>query len=242
MIEQFLNSSPIMIAGPCAIESEEQMDQVGEFLQAQNIKFMRGSAYKPRTSPNSFQGLGPEGLKILKTTADKYDLTTVTEVMDTQDVELVAAHTDILQIGSRNMQNFSLLKAIGRSQKPVLLKRGLMATIKEWLSAAEYIANEGNHEIILCERGIRTFENYTRNTLDLAAVPIIRNESPYPIIVDPSHATGRKELILPMSKAALAAGAHGLFIEIHPNPPEALSDKDQQLNFDEFKKLLKALP
>jgi len=229
---------PIIIAGPCSIESEEQIQKAAYIVQELGGHILRGGAFKPRTSPYSFQGLGEEGLKLLKEAGDAYDLPIVSEVMDTRDVEMVFKYVDILQIGSRNMQNFSLLKEVGKTNKPILLKRGMTATIEDWLMAAEYVAYEGNSNIILCERGVRTFETYTRNTLDIAAVPIIKSLSNLPIIVDPSHGTGRKELILPMSKASLAAGADGIMIEIHPNPCEALSDGDQSLDFDEFNALM----
>ncbi|ABW18957.1 3-deoxy-7-phosphoheptulonate synthase [Alkaliphilus oremlandii] len=231
----------IVIAGPCSIENEQQIDAAANIVKKLGGHILRGGAFKPRTSPYSFQGLGEEGLRLLKEAGEKYGLPVVSEVMDTRDVEMVSKYVDILQIGSRNMQNFSLLKEVGRTQKPILLKRGMTATIEDWLMAAEYIAYEGNEDIILCERGVRTFETYTRNTLDLAAVPIIKNLSKLPIIVDPSHGTGRKELIRPMTKASLAAGADGVMIEIHPNPCEALSDGEQSLNFEEFHILMKEI-
>lgn len=230
--------APVIIAGPCSIESEEQIYKAAHILSKLGGHILRGGAFKPRTSPYSFQGLGEEGLRLLREAGDEYGLPIVSEVMDTRDVELVSKYVDIVQVGSRNMQNFSLLKEVGKGNKPVLLKRGMSATIEEWLMAAEYIAYEGNLNIILCERGIRTFETYTRNTLDITAVPIVKNLCRLPIIVDPSHGTGRKELILPMSKAALAAGADGLMIEIHPSPCDALSDGEQSLDFDEFSILI----
>lgn len=227
-----------VISGPCAIESYEQMDKIAEVISRNGSKIIRGGAFKPRTSPYSFQGLGEEGLEIIKEVAKKYNLKVVSEIMDTRDIEMVSKYVDIIQIGSRNMQNFSLLREVGRQDKPILLKRGMTATIEEWLSAAEYIAYEGNDKIILCERGIRTFETYTRNTLDLAAVPIIKNLSKLPIIVDPSHGTGRRELVIPMAKAAIAVGADGVMVEIHPCPECSVSDSQQTLDLAEYVKLL----
>lgn len=227
-----------IIAGPCAVESYEQMEKIGYFLDSLNVRYLRGGAFKPRTSPDSFQGLGFEGLKILKEIKNKYNFKIVSEVTDPRDVEKAYEYIDIIQIGSRNMQNFILLKEVGKQDKPILLKRGMSATIKEWIMAAEYVRNEGNENIILCERGIRTFEDYTRNTLDLMSVPIIKSNTKYPILIDPSHGTGRRELVLPATKAALALGADGVIIEIHPEPSKALSDGFQSLDFDEFKKLI----
>ncbi|MCM8773287.1 MAG: 3-deoxy-7-phosphoheptulonate synthase [Candidatus Omnitrophica bacterium] len=236
----------IVIAGPCAIESEEQLFKVANAVKLSGAKVLRGGAFKPRTSPYNFQGLGEEGLKILKEASLKFGLPTATEVMDTRSVDLVSKYADILQIGARNMQNFNLLREVGQTRKPVILKRGLSATIQEWLMSAEYILSEGNFNVILCERGIRTFENFTRNTLDLSAVPIVKNLSHLPIIVDPSHATGKWNLVLPLSKAAIACGSDGLLIEVHHNPEEALSDGPQQLlperfacGMEELKKLAK---
>ena len=228
----------IVMAGPCAIENMEQIRETAYRVKQAGAKILRGGAYKPRTSPYSFQGLGLEGLKMLKEAAEEVGLPTITEVMDTRDVELVSKYSDILQIGTRNMQNFSLLKEVGQTNKPVLLKRGLSATIKEWLMAAEYIAIGGNTNIILCERGIRTFETYTRNTLDLSAVASVKQLSHLPVIVDPSHGTGKYNLVLPMSLAAVACGADGLMIEVHPRPQEALSDGPQSLIPDKFQELM----
>jgi len=228
----------IVMAGPCAIENMEQIRETAYRVKQAGAKILRGGAYKPRTSPYSFQGLGLEGLKMLKEAAEEVGLPTITEVMDTRDVELVSKYSDILQIGTRNMQNFSLLKEVGQTNKPVLLKRGLSATIKEWLMAAEYIASGGNTNIILCERGIRTFETYTRNTLDLSAVASVKQLSHLPVIVDPSHGTGKYNLVLPMSLAAVACGADGLMIEVHPRPQEALSDGPQSLIPDKFQELM----
>lgn len=224
----------IIIAGPCSVESVEQMEKIGKFLHKQGIKILRGGAYKPRTSPHSFQGLGFEGIKILNNIKEKYNFKIVTEVMDPRDIEKLYDYVDIFQIGSRNMYNYSLLKEIGKIDKPVLLKRGMSATIEEWIQGAQYIELGGNTNIILCERGIRGFDSYTRNTLDLMAVPIIKELTKYPIIVDPSHGTGRQELILPASLAAKALKAHGVMVEVHPNPEEALSDGAQSLNFPQF--------
>lgn len=228
-----------IIAGPCAVESEEQMYEIGKFLKDLGIKLLRGGAFKPRTSPYSFQGLGFEGLKILNKIKEEYNFKIVSEIMDPRDIEKSCEIIDIIQIGSRNMQNYSLLKEVGKLDKPILLKRGMSSTIREWLMAAEYIEAEGNKDIIFCERGIRTFEDYTRNTLDLVSVPIIKSLSNYPIIVDPSHGTGRWELVPSSTKAALAIGADGAIIEIHPEPSKALSDGRQSLNFNEFKKMYK---
>lgn len=232
-----VRNKPIIIAGPCSVENYELMDKTTEFLKKLGVDYIRGGAFKPRTSPYSFQGLGDEGLKILDEMKQKYGIKIVTEVMDARDIEAVSDIADILQIGSRNMYNYTLLKEIGKTNKKVILKRGMSATIEEWLSAAEYIAIEGNCEIILCERGIRTFETYTRNTLDLSCVPIIKKKTGLKIIVDPSHGTGLKELVHPMSLASIAAGADGLMIEVHPNPEAALSDGSQSIEFGAFTEL-----
>lgn len=224
----------VLIAGPCAVESREQVFQTAEAVKKGGGQILRGGAFKPRTSPYSFQGLGEEGLKILAEARERTGLRIVTEVMRTDHIDVVAEYADILQIGARNMQNFHLLREAGKTKKPVMLKRGLSATIEEWLNAAEYIMNEGNFNVILCERGIRTFETQTRNTLDLSAVPLIKRLSHLPIIVDPSHGTGKWRLVAPMSRAAIAAGADGLMIEVHPNPKEACSDGPQSLNLENF--------
>ncbi|MBU2504596.1 MAG: 3-deoxy-7-phosphoheptulonate synthase [Candidatus Omnitrophota bacterium] len=231
----------IVIAGPCSVETKEQLRQTAAKVKEAGALILRGGAFKPRTSPYAFQGLGEEGLKILKDVSDEFGVQTVTEVMDTRDVELVAKYADILQIGARNMQNFNLLKEIGQTRKPVILKRGLSATIKELLMSAEYILSGGNFNVILCERGIRTFEDFTRNTLDLSAVPAIKGLSHLPVIVDPSHATGMRSLISPLSRAAVACGADGLLIEVHPSPEEALSDGSQQLLPEQFAALMEEL-
>lgn len=228
----------VVIAGPCAVESEEQLMQTAEAVKAAGANMLRGGAFKPRTSPYDFQGLGLKALKVLEKAKKKYNLPIVTEVIDSRDVTWICEYVDILQIGARNMQNFALLKEVGKSSKPVLLKRGMYSTLKEWLNCAEYILSEGNPNVILCERGIRTFETYTRNTLDLSIVPSIREVTHLPVIVDPSHATGRLGLIKPMSLAAVAAGVDGLIIEVHYKPETALSDRDQQLNPEQFKKLM----
>ncbi len=230
-----------IIAGPCAIESEELMDEVASKLSTMGVKILRGGAFKPRTDPYSFQGLGKEGLEIIRNSADKYGMAVATEILDVRDIELVEQKADILQVGARNMQNFGLLKELGAIKKPILLKRGLSATIEELLLAAEYIVSHGNPEVILCERGIRTFEKETRSTLALATVPLIKELSHLPIIVDPSHATDKKSLIEPMTKAAIACGADGVIIEVHANPEKALSDAQQQLKPEEFKQMLENL-
>jgi len=228
-----------VIAGPCAVETRQQVFETAYFLKEEGIKFLRGGAYKPRTSPYSFQGLKEEGLEILKEASQETGLRIVTEVMDTREVELVSKYADVLQIGTRNMQNFSLLKEVGRTDKPVLLKRGQSATYRELLMAAEYIISEGNNQVILCERGIRTFTDETRNTLDISAIPIVKRYSHLPIIVDPSHASGDWRYIIPLSKAAVAAGADGLIVEVHPDPQNALSDGNQSLNFEQFRELMR---
>jgi len=231
----------VVIAGPCSIESEGQLKAVAQKVKKAGASVLRGGAFKPRSSPYTFQGLGEDGLKILKDVSLKIGIATATEVMDTRDVELVAKYSDCLQIGARNMQNFNLLKEVGQTKKPVILKRGLSATIKELLMSAEYILSEGNFKVILCERGIRTFENFTRNTLDISAVPVIKMLSHLPIVVDPSHAAGKWGLVGPLSKAAVVAGCDGLLVEVHPNPQEALSDGPQQLLPENFSSLMKEL-
>src|SRR3989338_5908098 len=228
----------IIIAGPCAIENYESLYEAAKSVKASGAKALRGGAFKPRTSPYTFQGLGEEGLKYLKDVGDKLGLPTVTEVMDTRDIELVARYADVLQIGARNMQNFVLLKEVGLTKKPVILKRGLSATVKEWLMSAEYILAGGNMNVILCERGIRTFEDSTRNTLDISAIPVVKQASHLPIIIDPSHASGRRDLVEPLAKAGIAAGCDGLIIEVHPRPEEALSDGAQSLTPESFAELI----
>lgn len=229
---------PIVIAGPCAVESEEQIMLTARAVKAAGAEFFRGGAFKPRTGPYSFQGLKEEGLKLLALAKQETGLPLVTEVMTSENVELVAKYVDVLQVGARNMQNFDLLRELGRIRKPVLLKRGLSATIEEFLAAAEYILAEGNPQVILCERGIRTFETATRNSLDLSVIPIIKELSHLPIMVDPSHATGKRNLVPPMAKASLVAGAHGIMIEVHPEPEKALSDGPQSLTIPGFEKLM----
>jgi 3-deoxy-7-phosphoheptulonate synthase len=230
-----------VMAGPCAVENAENLLEIAEAVKSAGARILRGGAFKPRTSPYTFQGLGEEGLAYLAETRKKTGLLIVTEVMDTTEVELVAKYSDILQIGTRNMQNFRLLQEVGKYRKPVLLKRGLSATIKEFLMAAEYIMSRGNHEVILCERGIRTFEPSTRNTLDLCAIPVIKQLSHLPIIVDPSHGTGKWEYVAPMAKAAIAAGADGLMIEVHLDPEKALSDGEESLKPPKFKAMMDEL-
>jgi 3-deoxy-7-phosphoheptulonate synthase len=226
-----------MIAGPCAVESEEQMMKAAAGVKAAGAAFLRGGAYKPRTSPYSFQGMEEEGLKILRKAADAYGLKTVTEITDHDLIETAAPYCDMFQIGARNMQNFRLLKAVGRTKTPVLLKRGIANTIEEWLDAAEYIMSEGNCGVVLCERGIRTFETATRNTLDISAVPVVRERSCLPILIDPSHAAGKAAYVESLSLAGIAAGADGLIIEVHPNPRQALSDAAQQLTPEAYGEL-----
>ena len=227
-----------IIAGPCSVETEEQIFEVASFLKSVGVRFIRGGAFKPRTSPYRFQGLGMEGLKMIRRAADEYGLRVVTEVIDSSLIDDIYPYADILQVGSRNMQNFYFLKQLGKVDKPVLLKRGMYAKMDEWLMAAEYILNEGNERVILCERGIRTFDTSVRNTMDIAAIPLMKNLSHLPVFADPSHGTGRRDLISPVSLASIAAGADGLLIEIHPNPEKALSDGMQSLYLDQFKELL----
>ncbi|NLY75487.1 MAG: 3-deoxy-7-phosphoheptulonate synthase [Firmicutes bacterium] len=227
-----------VIAGPCAVESREQLLEVAAGLKQAGAGGLRGGAFKPRTSPYSFQGLEEKGLKFLAEARQKTGLPIVTELMNLTELDLVVKYTDIIQIGARNMQNFGLLRAVGRQSKPVLLKRGLAATVEEWLMAAEYIMSEGNPHVILCERGIRTFETATRNTLDLSAVTLVKSLSHLPVVVDPSHGTGKRKLVLPMAKAAVVAGADGLLIEVHPDPANALSDGEQSLDLSEFGHLI----
>lgn len=228
----------VIVAGPCAVENEEQMLNTARLVKKAGASMLRGGAFKPRTSPYAFQGLEEEGLKILKSVSTEVGIPFVTEVVNPRDVDLVARYADMFQIGARNMQNFTLLKEVGKTKKPVILKRGLAATIEEWLMAAEYILSEGNFAVVLCERGIRTYETSTRNTLDLSAIPAIQRLSHLPILADPSHGTGKRHLVLPLSRAAVAAGADGLLIEVHPDPESALSDGPQSLNFSEFEALM----
>jgi len=231
---------PVLIAGPCAIESAEQVGAIAAFLASRGIRIMRGGAFKPRTDPYSFQGLGVDGLRLGREAADAHGLAFVTEVMDAADVAACAEHAHMVQIGARNMQNFTLLRAAARSGRPVLLKRGLAATIEEWVMAAEYLLHGGNDQVVLCERGIRTFERFTRNTLDVSAVALAKLETHLPVLVDVTHSGGRPDLLVPLTKAGLAVGADGVMIEVHPNPAVALSDNKQQIDFEAFDAYLEA--
>jgi 3-deoxy-7-phosphoheptulonate synthase len=228
-------------AGPCSVESREQIEATAQAVAASGANVLRGGAFKPRTSPYAFQGLGGEGLKLLRDAGDRFGMSVVTEVLDPRDVELVAQHADMLQIGTRNMQNFTLLREVGDARKPVLLKRGLSATIEEWLLAAEYLLVAGNAEVVLCERGVRSFDSATRNLLDLAAVPLVHSLTHLPVIVDPSHGTGLAKLVAPMAAAGVSAGADGLLVEVHPDPPAAASDGPQSLTFEQFESLMERL-
>ena len=236
-----LGGAPQLIAGPCSVESEEQLDEVAGALARRGVRFLRGGAFKPRTSPYSFQGLGIPGLRLLREAADRHGMAVVSEILDPRHLEAALQYSDVLQVGARNMYNYELLKLLGGTDKPVMLKRGFMATLEEFILAAEYIAKEGNERIILCERGIRTQERWTRNTLDLSAVPLLRLETPFPVVVDVAHGTGRKDLMVPMAKAAFAAGAHAVMVEVHPNPPLALSDNAQQMDLAEFEAFVGAV-
>lgn len=233
-----IGAEPVIIAGPCAVEDEDQMAQVGELLGRLGVTFLRGGAFKPRTSPYSFQGLGERGLELLRRAADKAGLKVVTEVSDPRAVELVSSYADVLQVGARNMYNYDLLRELGRCEKPVLLKRGLAATLEELILAAEYIVHEGNEDVLLCERGIRTFERETRFTLDIAAIPLLRQASVLPVVVDVSHAAGRRDILVPLARAAIAAGACGVMVEVHPDPSMARSDGHQQLDMKGFERFL----
>jgi 3-deoxy-7-phosphoheptulonate synthase len=233
--------SVVMMAGPCTVESEEQVGTIARFMSECGIRVLRGGAFKPRTSPYSFQGMGESGLKVLRKAADKYGLIVISEIMNQTQIPMFLDFVDILQVGARNMQNFDLLKELAKIKKPVLLKRGPSATIEEWLLSAEYIMTGGNHDVILCERGIRTFENYTRNTLDISAIPVIKKLSHLPILVDPSHGTGRRDKVAPMARAAVAAGADGLLIEVHHAPETALCDGAQSLYPAQFRELMSQL-
>ncbi|MDO8491475.1 MAG: 3-deoxy-7-phosphoheptulonate synthase [Dehalococcoidia bacterium] len=228
----------VVMAGPCAVENEQQLLETARAVKAAGANILRGGAFKPSTSPYSFRGLGEDGLKILASARDETGLPVITEVMTPKDVDLVARYADIIQVGARNMQNFILLEEVGKTQKPIMLKRGMAATIQEWLLSAEYILAQGNRQLMLCERGIRTFETYTRNTMDISAIPVINKVSHLPIIADPSHGTGKWYLVTPLAMAAVAAGADGLIIEVHPNPDSALKDGAQSLTFDNFANLM----
>ena len=231
----------IVMAGPCSAESEEQVEVTAAAVKRAGAKILRGGAFKPRSSPYSFQGLGEAGLRMLRTAADRHDLKLVTEVMEVSQIELIEGYADILQVGARNMQNFSLLRELGHAQKPVLLKRGISATIEEWLLSAEYVLAGGNKNVILCERGIRTFESFTRNTLDISAIPVVQQLSHLPVIADPSHGTGRRDKVASMARAAVAAGADGLIIEVHRDPDHALSDGAQSMFPAQFERLMAEL-
>jgi len=231
----------IVMAGPCSAESEEQVDATAAAVKKAGAKVLRGGAFKPRSSPYSFQGLGEEGLRLLRAAASQHDLKLVSEIMDIGQIALIDKYADVFQVGARNMQNFTLLRELGRTRKPVLLKRGIAATIEEWLLSAEYVLAGGNAQVILCERGIRTFESYTRNTLDISAIPVVKKLSHLPIIADPSHATGRRDKVAPVARAAVAAGADGLLIEVHCDPDRALSDGAQSLLPGQFDRLMAEL-
>jgi 3-deoxy-7-phosphoheptulonate synthase len=231
----------VMMAGPCSVESPEQIETIAALVAAQGVRVLRGGAFKPRTSPYSFQGMGKKGLQLLRAAADAHDMLVVSEVMDLTQLPLVMEYVDVLQVGARNMQNYNLLKEVGKVTKPVLLKRGISATLEELLLSAEYIMTGGNYNVVLCERGIRTFESYTRNTLDISAIPVIKKLSHLPIIVDPSHGTGRRDKVPPMARAALAAGADGIMIEVHNDPEKALSDGAQSLYPAQLEQLMKEL-
>jgi 3-deoxy-7-phosphoheptulonate synthase len=228
----------VSMAGPCSVESREQIEAVADIIADAGAQVMRGGAFKPRSSPYSFQGMGEEGLKLMRAAADRRGLAVVSEVMDQTQIALLSQYSDILQIGARNMQNFNLLREIGKTRKPVLLKRGIAATIEELLLAAEYIMSGGNYEVILCERGIRTFETYTRNTMDVSAIPVVKKLSHLPIVGDPSHGTGRREMVAPMARAAIAAGADGLIVEVHPDPDKAASDGAQTITPAQFREMM----
>ncbi len=231
----------VVMAGPCSVEGQEMLMKTAEAVKKAGATFLRGGAFKPRTSPYSFQGLGEEGLKYLREAGDRYGLLVVTEVMDPRNVELVAQYADMLQIGARNMQNFDLLKECGTSKKPVLLKRGLSATVEELLLSAEYLLSKGNFKVMLCERGIRTFETATRNTIDINAIPVVKKETHLPILIDPSHGTGKRAYVAPIAKAAIAAGCDAIMVEVHPDPEQAKSDGPQSLMFHQFEALMKEM-
>jgi 3-deoxy-7-phosphoheptulonate synthase len=228
----------VTMAGPCSVESKEQIECIAGIVAAQGAQILRGGAFKPRSSPYSFQGLGEEGLKLMRAAADRHNLLVVSEIMDHTQLPMLLTYADILQIGARNMQNFNLLREVGKVRKPVLLKRGISATVEELLLAAEYVMSGGNYDVILCERGIRTFETYTRNTMDVSAIPVVKKLSHLPIVGDPSHGTGRRDLIFPMARAAVAAGADGLLVEVHPDPDHAASDGAQTLNPAQYAEMM----
>jgi len=230
-----------IMAGPCSVESEEQIFTIAEIVSKAGAKILRGGAFKPRTSPYSFQGLGEKGLELIRKAADKFGLLVITEIMESSQIDLIEKYTDIFQVGARNMQNFSLLRDLGKASKPVMLKRGLSATIDDWLMSAEYILSSGNQNVMLCERGIRTFETYTRNTFDISAIPVVHKRSHLPVIADPSHATGIRDKVIPMARAAVAAGADGIMVEVHHDPEKALSDGPQALLPEQFTELMKQI-
>ena len=231
----------IVMAGPCSVETEEQVFKIAKYVKDSGAKILRGGAFKPRTSPYTFQGLGEDGLKLMRAAANEYNLKVITEVMDKSQIDLVEKYTDILQIGARNMQNYMFLKDLGKASKPVMLKRGPAATIEEWLMSAEYILAGGNEKVILCERGIRTFETATRNTMDISSIPVIKKKSHLPIIADPSHGVGIRDKVIPMARAAVAAGADGIMVEVHHDPAHALSDGPQSLYPDQFVQMMKEI-
>lgn len=238
---EFGGKETIVMAGPCSIESKEQIHRIAERVAKAGAKVLRGGAFKPRTSPYAFQGMGEEGLKVMREAADKNNLIMITEAMDKDQIDLVNEYTDIIQVGARNMQNFSFIRALGKTNKPIFLKRGIAATIEEWLMSAEYIMSGGNQNVIFCERGIRTFETYTRNTMDISAIPVIQKLSHLPIFADPSHGTGIRSKVIPMARASVAAGAHGLMIEVHDDPDKAMSDGAQSLYPEQFDDLMKQI-
>jgi len=238
---EFGGDETIVMAGPCSVESREQIMTIAEKVAKAGAKVLRGGAYKPRSSPYSFQGLGEKGLEYMREAADKFNLLMITEVMDKEKIDIVNEYTDIIQVGARNMQNFTFISALGKTDKPVFLKRGISATIEEWMMSAEYILSGGNKNVIFCERGIRTYETYTRNTMDISAIPVVQKLSHLPIFADPSHGTGIRSKVIPMARASVAAGAHGLMIEVHHDPDKALSDGAQSLYPDQFEDLMKQI-
>ena len=231
----------VIMAGPCSVENRDQIEQAAEIVARDGASVIRGGAFKPRTSPYSFQGLGEEGLKMLRVAADRHNLLAISEVMDQTQIPMMSDYVDILQVGARNMQNYNLLRQLGETRKPVLLKRGISATIEELLLSAEYMLAGGNYDVILCERGIRTFESYTRNTMDISAIPVVKSLSHLPIVADPSHGTGRRDKVIPMARAAVAAGADGLLVEVHPDPDHALSDGAQSLKPEQFAEMMQQI-
>ena len=235
------NGKVVVMAGPCSVEDRDQIEKSAEIVARDGAKVIRGGAFKPRTSPYSFQGLGEEGLKMMREAADRHNLLVVSEVMDQSQIPLMSEYADILQVGARNMQNYNLLRQLGEIRKPILLKRGISATIEELLLSAEYILSGGNYDVILCERGIRTFESYTRNTMDISAIPVVKSLSHLPIVADPSHGTGRRDKVIPMARAAVAAGADGLLVEVHPDPDHALSDGAQSLKPQQFAEMMQQI-